>query len=180
MWSSIRAYARRQHGAAAAEFGVFVLILAPLILNLVDMGYYAYVRMQVENAAQAGAQAAYANCIATPPSASCEPNLSTAIDNAVHGTSLGTKVSWTNKPSGGNTMFTGSSPKGVDRYCPITATNTLSYTNSPSTNCSSTAASPGYYAKVSVSYTYRPVFSGATIASLFPSTITATTYQRLY
>jgi len=179
MIGRVHDFARERSGAAAAEFAMFVLILAPLLLNLGDMGFYAYVRMQVENAAQAGAQAAFANCSNTPANSANCPNLSTAVSSAVSSTSLGDKVSWTNK----STMFTGSAPQGVDTYCPSStnSTNAIVYTNSTSCDgTTSTGATPGTYARIDVSYTYTPLFKGATIASLFPATITATTYQRLY
>lgn len=175
----IRQFARETSGAAAAEFAMFVLILAPLLLNLGDIGYYAYVRMQVENAAQAGAQAAWANCVNKPATSASCPNLSTAVTSAVTSTSLGSAVSWTNS----STMFTGSAPQGVDTYCPSSAgsTNAIVYSNAAScSSTTSTGAPPGTYARIDVSYPYQPLFKGATIASLFPATITATTYQRLY
>jgi Flp pilus assembly protein TadG len=171
-------FVRQTSGAAAAEFAMFVLILAPLLLNLGDIGYYAYVRMQVENAAQAGAQAAWANCSTKPASSANCPNLSNAVTSAVTSTSLGNLVSWTNSSS----MFTGTAPRGVDTYCPTAtnSTNALVYSSSNCSNTSSTGSTPGTYARIDVSYTFRPLFRGATIASLFPATITATTYQRLY
>ena len=120
-----------EDGAAAAEFAMFAVILAPLLLNLGDMGYYAYTRMEVENAAQNAAQAAWANCSASTPSqTNCDPTgtkpMTNAIDNAVKSTSLGNLVTWTNKSQ----LWTDTShPYGVDTYCPDSTTNSIAYSN---------------------------------------------------
>jgi hypothetical protein len=77
-------------------------------------------------------------------------------------------------------MWSGS-PPGVTTYCPDSATNSLVTNSAASCNStSSTGAAPGTYAKIQTSFTFRPMFAGATIAALFPATITATAYQRLY
>lgn len=174
----MRRWWTEEAGAAAAEFAMFIVFLVPLLLNLIDLGYYVYVRMQVENAAQSGAQAAWANCSKDPASATNCPNLSTAVTSAVQSTNLGTGVTWTNSAN----MWSGT-PPGVTFYCPNSATNSLVQQNAKTPACSSTTSTgtaPGTYAKISVSYTFTPIFSGATIASLLPATITSTTYQRLY
>jgi Flp pilus assembly protein TadG len=171
MSATIRARVRHwladEDGAAAAELGIFVLILAPIILNLVDMGSYAYQRMELENAAQAGAQAAWANCTSAPVSA-CT-NLSPAVAAAVQSTSLGSNVSWTNS---------GTYASDAGYYCPDGANNAF-VAATVSTTCTNTNALAGYYAKISVSFTFRPVFSAPTIASLFPNPITQTTWTRI-
>jgi Flp pilus assembly protein TadG len=174
-------FARAESGAAAVEFAMFALVLAPLILNLGDLGYYAYTRMEVENAAQAGAQAAWANCpppsspTAAASSTNC-PQLSNAVTSAVQSTGLGSNVTWSNS----STVWSGGAPNGVATYCPVSTTNQLVQQNSTCSATNSTGAAPGTYVMIQTSYTFTPLFKGATIASLFPSTITATTYQRLY
>jgi Flp pilus assembly protein TadG len=169
-------YLRNTGGAAAAEFAMFAVVLAPLLMNLGDMGYYAYVRMEVENAAQAGAQAAWANCSASTPSATNCPDMTNAITSAVQSTSLGSNVTWTNSAD----MWSATGhPYGVDTYCPDSSTNSLVYSNATCSDTTSTDAAPGTYVKITVSYTFHPLFRGATIASLFPATITRSTYQRL-
>jgi Flp pilus assembly protein TadG len=167
-----------EDGAAAAEFAMFAVILAPLLLNLGDMGYYAYTRMEVENAAQNAAQAAWANCSAsTPSAANCDPAMTNAITSAVASTSLGNKVTWSNS---GKLWTDTSHPYGVDSFCPDSTTNSIAYTNAAScSSTTSTGTTPGTYVRITVSYTFTPLFRGATIASLFPATISRTTYQRL-
>ena len=60
--SIIRAVRADTSGAAASEFALLAISLVLGLLNAVDMGRYEYQRLQVENAAQAGAQAAWHTC----------------------------------------------------------------------------------------------------------------------
>jgi hypothetical protein len=88
---------------AGIEFGVTGLLLVIGLLNAVDVGFYAYRRMEVENAAEAGAQKAWNTCNdpssmlpATQLNASGSPNcpgLNAAITTAIQSTTLGTAVS---------------------------------------------------------------------------------------
>ena len=65
---------RSSQGNAAMEFGIVAPMLATIFVPLVDLGMGFYQKMQVENAAQAGAQYAMAHGWN-----------STAIQNAVTG-----------------------------------------------------------------------------------------------
>src|SRR5947209_13981249 len=87
-------------GAAAVEFGFVGLMFITGVLNAFELGRFAYQRMQVENAAYAGAQAAWKTCDFTMlPATQMQtatqtqkcPNLNTAVTAAIRGTSLGTK-----------------------------------------------------------------------------------------
>ena len=49
-------FVRDRRGAAAAEFALIVPLLAAMVVLTVDLGMGVYSKMQVENAAQAGAQ----------------------------------------------------------------------------------------------------------------------------
>lgn len=174
--SRLRTFVRDDDGAAAAEIGMFVLIVVPLLLNLADLGGYVYQRMEVYNAAQAGAQAAFANCSVKPASSTNCPNMSTAVTSAVRSTILGSDVIWSNSA----TIWTN---PDVTYYCPNSATNSLVSQAGATPMCSATTSTnttPGTYAKITVSYNFRPMFAGATIASLFTTPITTTTYMRLY
>src|SRR5258706_12323018 len=64
---SWRRYCREQRGAAAVEFAMVLTLLTVPVLNVVDLAFYAWDRMQLDNAAQVGAQAAWATCF-TPAS----------------------------------------------------------------------------------------------------------------
>ena len=93
-------------GVSAIEFALFGGILSLAILNITDVSIYIYRRMQVENATQMGAQAAWAYCDPSQPgnanilpaTTKCSalkpnPGLNAVIDTALHSTSLGTAVS---------------------------------------------------------------------------------------
>jgi len=85
-----------QRGVSAIEFSFFAGLLSFALLNTADVSIYIYQRMELENATQMGAQAAWKTCDPSngklPATTSC-PGLTTAITNAVQSTSLGTKVS---------------------------------------------------------------------------------------
>ena len=63
---------RGEHGAGAVEFAIGATLLAGLLIPLIDLGMGFYQKMQVQDAAQAGAQYALAHGWN-----------STAIENAV-------------------------------------------------------------------------------------------------
>jgi Flp pilus assembly protein TadG len=81
-------------GLAAVDFAITGTMLVFGLLNAVDLGYYIYRRMEVENAADAGAQAVMKTCDqnSLPATTNCS-GLNAAITSAIHNTSLGTAVS---------------------------------------------------------------------------------------
>lgn len=87
-----------QRGASAIEFSFFAGLLAFALLNTVDISRYIYQRMEFENATQMGVQAVWKTCdpntlpYPLPATINCA-QMSTAVTNAVHSTSLGTNVS---------------------------------------------------------------------------------------
>src|SRR5215467_11034235 len=89
-------FCRDQRGAAAIEFAAAAMLLVVGVLNGVDFGYYTYQRMEVENAAQVGAQVAWKTCYDTssmlPATTNCG-GLTDAIRSAIQMTSLGSNVS---------------------------------------------------------------------------------------
>src|SRR5205807_7003870 len=154
-----RALRGETRATAAIEFAGAASLLSVGLLNAVDVGYYMYQRMQVENAAQVGAQAAWKTCTQSmlPATQNCA-GLNTAIAAAVHSTSLGTAVG----------LAAGYPAEGY--YC-ANASNALqsvgSLSNRP-TDCSAAGnanASPGDYLQVRVSYSYAPLFPGITVMS---------------
>ena len=84
-----------ERGASALEFAIFVGMLAFGLLNTADISIYIYKRMQLENAAEMAAQAAWKACDPSkgylPATLSC-PNLTTTITHAAQSTALGTQV----------------------------------------------------------------------------------------
>jgi Flp pilus assembly protein TadG len=170
MLKSLDTYLRRDDGAVAAEFAMFLILLVPLLVNIIDIGAYVFQRMQVDNAAQAASQAAWANCTSRPIGTQtlddhC-PNLAPAVTGAIASTTLGEAVTLS------NTIAT-----DAQTYCPDPANQDL--VASTAATCDATGSPPGYYVKVTVSYPFQPIFAGATIASAFTTPLTATTWTRI-
>jgi Flp pilus assembly pilin Flp len=163
-----------QKGVSAIEFSLFVGFLAFGLLNTADVSIYIYKRMQVENATEMGAQAAWKACDITqlPATTNC-PGLMTSVQNAIQSTSLGTQVSlqagypaegWYCVDSSGVLQYDSAitSPKPVD--CSAWGTPTMK---------------PADYIKLGTTYTYTPLFTGVTVASAFTSPIVKTALMRL-
>jgi Flp pilus assembly protein TadG len=175
---------RSRHGAAAAEFAILVPVLTLPLLNIVDLGYYAYQRMQVGNAALAGAEEArsFCNTAAKLPATSSNcPGFGVDEAIAINSTSLGSHVA----------LVSGYPLEGY--YCTLTTgalqlvgtTGTIGNPPAGAPDCtgvtgaSSANAVPGDYIQVQVTYTYTSVFPGMTVAALLPGTITQTSWSRL-
>ena len=162
-----------QRGLAAIEFAFFASILSFALLNVTDISIYIYQRMEVEYAAEVGAQAAWKTCDLKqlPATKNCS-GLSTAVTNAVQSTSLGTRV----------TLQSGYPSEGY--YC-VNSSNALQYMSDVSSrpsDCSNAGMSnlqPGDYIKGQTTFSYAPLFPGITVASAFSTPITKTTMMRL-
>jgi Flp pilus assembly protein TadG len=161
--SALRAYLHHECGAAAAEFAIWLLVLAPTLVNVVDLALYAYDKTQVANAAQSAAQAAYsayAKCTGT--AASCA-SLGTAVTNAISNSSfLGPKI----------TTATASSTEQY--YCADVTTGLLTANGTSSSVCSS-GATAGWYYPLKVTYTFTPPFAGLSVINLLNSSTTQCT-----
>jgi len=172
-----------KRGTAAIEFAAAASLLAFSVLNVVDIGLYIYARMQTENAAQAGAQAAWKACndpsMLPATKTGCDPAgagkdyLTPAITAAIQSTGLGTKVS----------LAAGYPAEAY--YCP-TASNTLQEVGTLSSrpaDCSAAGnanATPGDYIKIGVTYSYSPLFPGISVMGTSGITsITQTSWMRL-
>lgn len=173
---AFRLFRRDTRGVAAVEFSIAATMLIVGILNAVDLGLYEYRRMQVENAAQVGAQAAWKACYDTsamlPATTKCT-GLNDAITAAIQSTSLGTAVSLTS----------GYPTEGY--YCVNTSgvLQSVGDLSSRPANCSDAGNSstlPGDYIQVSVSYAYAPLFSNLTVMGASGiSSISMTSWMRL-
>lgn len=168
-----RRWWRAKSGLAAIEFALIAGFLSVAVLNVADIAVFSFDQIQVNNATQMGAQAAWAACDLNhlPATTKCS-GMNAAITAAVQSTSLGTAVSLqSNSPAEG-------------WYC-VSSGGTLQYMASyasPPADCSAagnTAVQPGDYVQVQTTYTYAPIFPGLSVASVFPTTITATSYVRL-
>jgi hypothetical protein len=100
------------------------------------------------------------------------PGLTAKVTAAVQSTSLGTNV----------TLQSGSPAEGF--YC-LNSSNALVYVSSVSTkpaNCSSVGEAslqPADYIQIQTTFTYAPLFTGITVASLLTTPITSTALIRL-
>jgi Flp pilus assembly protein TadG len=165
---------RNRRGSAAVEFAMVATLLMAGVLNAVDLSYYLFTRMQVENAAEMGAQAAWKACdpAALPATRNC-PRLTAAVSAAVQSTALGARVS----------LLPGSPTEGY--YC-VDASNALQPVGTLSSkpvDCSAAgdaSVQPGDYLQVQVTSVYTPLFPGiSAIGATGIGSIAATSWMRL-
>jgi Flp pilus assembly protein TadG len=162
-----------RRGVVAIEFAIFAGLLSYAIINVTEISIYIYQRMQVENATEMAAQAAWKNCdiMNLPATTNCSA-LTNAVQNALHSTSLGTRVA----------LQTGSPSEGY--YC-LNASNTLEYVSNVSSkpaNCSAVgmpSLKPADYIRIDTTFVYKPLFPGMTVADNFGTPITKTAWMRL-
>jgi Flp pilus assembly protein TadG len=163
-------------GAAAVEFALVALFLVGGLINAAEVGRYEYQLLQVENAAEVGAQTAWTVCnnLATmvPATTNCT-GLNSAMTTAIQSTNLGTAVK----------LASGYPAEGY--YCVNTTTNALQLvggvTSKPA-NCSAAgnaSVGPGDYIQVGVSFTYTPLFTGMTVMGSSSQSIFRTSWMRL-
>lgn len=180
VFDAFRHYRRDQAGAAAVEFALVVTLLTVPVLNVIDLAMYAWDRMQVDNAAQMGAQAAWTTCAATtnhpatPNSYANCTGMPAAVTQAVRSTSLGANVTWSATAEGYYCILPGGTLKFV-----------VAATGNPPSDCSKSGIGglstdkPGDYVQISVQYTFTPIFRAVSIASALASPITRTAWTRL-
>jgi Flp pilus assembly protein TadG len=173
LWSLARALRGDSRAVAAIEFAIIASVLAIAALNVADISVFLFDRLQVENAAEMGAQAAWASCDLNhiPATSKCS-GWTTVVGTAVHSTALGSSVS----------VASGFPSEGY--YC-VNSSGSLQYmsdTSSKPADCTAAGVStnaPGDYVQVQVTYSYAPMFSGITVAGAFPTTISETSWMRL-
>jgi Flp pilus assembly pilin Flp len=162
-----------RRGVVAIEFAIFAGILSYAILNVADISIYIYQRMQVENATQMAAQAAWQTCdmLSLPATTNC-PGLINAVQSALHSTSLGTRIS----------LQAGSPSEGY--YCLDSADvlQRVSDVTSKPADCSAVGSSnlqPADYIRIDTTFPYKSLFPGVTVADSFATPITKTAWMRL-
>ena len=148
-------------GDASIEFALVAPILVLLLLNSVDLSFLIWAKMEVENAAQMGAQAASVTCSSGPLQATTNcANLNSSVTTAIHGTSLSTGVSQASgSPTANYGCPSGTSLVSVGTYSSPPNPFDCSSIGNPSDN-------PGDYVSpviVGVTYSYAPVFSGLSV-----------------
>lgn len=168
----IRRFGRDRRGVAAIEMSLVASAFAAALLNAVDVGRYAYVLMEAEQATQAGAQAAFVTCDSAhlPATQNC-PMLTSAVTTAIQNTTLGSAVSL-------------NGPVSEAYYC-VNGSGVLTYAagvNSKPSDCSgfgNPSGAPGLYVQVSTTYHYSPIFGSFSIARNFPATVNKTAWMRM-
>lgn len=168
----LRGFAADEGGLAAIEMALVSVLFAGAVMNAVEIGRYGVTIMQVNNAAQAGASAAYGACDAehVPATTNCS-ELNAAVDTAMASTTLGTRI-------------TRGSSYNEGWYC-VNAAKQLQYISSPGSkpaDCSAAqnpSAAPGLYLGVQATYPFRPMFPGLTLAASFTTPINRTAWMRM-
>jgi len=167
-------FRRDQRGAAAAEFVLVLPLLIILMLTITDFGLYIYAGMEVSTAAENAAQAIYVTCAGTgnvPAAGNC--SYAGAETAAAQHSPLGNRVRIRST---------------TENYYCVNSSGTLvalsgTFPGNKAPDCTSVDASnndsPGDYVVVTVSVTYRPAYSGFSLASMFAGPITRTVWMRL-
>lgn len=171
---AVRRLAGDRQGAATIEVALTSLFMVYSVMNVADISIYAYARMQVQNAAQMGAQAVYEACGSDdlPATSECA-DINAAVLRGIQSTALGNRV----------TLKSGSPTEGW--YC-INASNALQYMsayNSKPADCSGAGMAglqPGDYIMVETQYTFSPLFpTNTTVGSLLNTRMSASALVRL-
>lgn len=169
----LRDFIREAEGAAAIEFAVIALTLAVSVMNAADIGLYLYQRMEVENATQMAAQAAWQACDLKqlPATLNC-PSLGAAMAKGLQGTSLGSAV----RLAAG---YPTEAYYCVDQTGALADVADVSHKPADCTSVGAPTASPSDYIVVQTSFTYAPLFPGLSVAGMFQTAMTRTAYMRL-
>lgn len=189
-------FTKSSRGAAAVELAMVLPILTIPMVNIVDLGTYAYTRMQVQNAALTGADQVRSVCAAqgafTPPATHTGSGYcaltAAMVTKYIQNTSLGTSVT-----------LAASTPVVEAYYCTLTtgALQQVGTSGTPGTPPSANSpcsaytapsgkawsdptAAPGDFIQIKVTYTFTPIFAGVSVTSLLPSPITQTGLARLW
>jgi Flp pilus assembly protein TadG len=184
-WARLR---RSERGAAATEFSLVAIVLVYIFVNLIDVGMYVYDKIELQNAGQALMEKIFLYCPPgsgyTPVTTKCNNNLSSTIENtAVQNTSLGTKVTIVPITTATSDCVVGNTLKLCEGWMCVTTGGGL--TDSGASIGTSNPAScangnrPGDYIYATVTYTYAPVFSRLTVASLLTTPITYKAWMRV-
>lgn len=167
-------FGRDARGVAAIEFAFIASAVGLTMLNVSDIAIFLFDKLEVENATQMGAQAAFATCPYTslPATTNCS-GLNNAITAAIQSTSLGAgPVLASGYPSEAYYCVNGNG--ALTSVGEVTAARP-----GDCTAAGSSSTKPGDYLLVRTSYTFSPLFGGVSVAALLPATITSTAWVRL-
>lgn len=163
---------RDERGVAAVEMALVGSLLAVALMNVAEVGRYAYLAMEVNAAAQAGAQAALVKCDPgeTPVTINC-PEAEDAIETAITGTSLREQV--TLRDAVDEDWFCLNSEGALQEMSPA---------DSKPTDCADAGVPggrPALYLRLRTAFTYEAMFPGLTIVQALPETIERSAIMRL-
>lgn len=193
-------FCRDERGSAAVEFAIWIAALAVPTCGAVDIGFYGFQTLQVHNAAQMAAQAAWAVCNTSalqPATANCGGSgaaLNAAIQKGEQSTPLGSRITL----SAGSEKFwcvnaAGAlvEPSGVTDGAIATKSGDVDTSGNDTAGSAngktcaygaSGSASPGDYIIVTVHYAYHPIFKFLSVVNLInggSATITQTAWTRI-
>lgn len=183
-------FRRDQSGAAAAEFVLWIALLTLPILSGIDIGYYAFQRMQLETAAEAAVEMAWHTCgVSALPTATCKPpgpnnpTVAGVMQSAAQATSLGTGVS---VPAASivEGYYCSNGSGALVKVGSLGTTTTAPTKPTPHFDCSGAVANsttaPGDYVQATATYTYTPLFASTSLVTLLGgATMTRTAWLRL-
>jgi Flp pilus assembly protein TadG len=166
-------------GAAAAEMALILPAIAFVLLNVVDLGSYIWHKMQVDLAAHEAVGAARVLCDESDATHALPATVAgnctgydTAMTAAAQTTSLGTGVTIGSTTEAyycantdGELVHVAAVDGTVPDDCDATVTGSTS--------------KPGLYISTVASYSFSPVFPGASVASVLTTPITRTAWLRL-
>lgn len=171
----LRRLSRDTGGAASAELALILPGIAFVLLNVVDLSTYIFVKMQVDLAAHEAVGAARVLCNTSaklPATINCGSTLNSTMTAAAQSTTLGSQVTIANT---------------TEKYYCANATGTLvevaAANGTPPATCTGTVSgstsAPGIYIRTTASETFSPVFPGASVTSLLTTPVTRTAWLRL-
>lgn len=149
--------------------------IAFIFLNVADLSFYIFSKMQVDLAAHEAVGAARVLCDTSaklPATTNCGGTLTSTMLSAARSTTLGNNVTL-GTPT--EAYYCATSAGVLNQVAAVGATVPA--------NCSATVAGstakPGDYISVTGSYSFSPIFPGASVAAVLPATITRTAWLRL-
>jgi Flp pilus assembly protein TadG len=145
VWKAVRKFMTGESGAALVEFTVFAPMLVAIAVYTMDFGLLHYAKMEVQNAAQAGAEYAIVNNGYDP--LNIAPILSAVT---------------------GATKFTAVTP-AVSQFCGCPTATALTKCSDSCDTCTTCVSTKGHYVTVTATPTtsYTPLIRFGVMASSY-------------
>jgi Flp pilus assembly protein TadG len=177
----IKSFWRDTEGVAAVEFALVGTLLFGLLANILDVSWYMYLGMQVENAVQNASRAGFVACdpyVQLPATKNCGTKFPTAVEGALHNTTLKSTVTWVNKPP---VAAYAANNLPLEAYYCVDSNGKLAFAGAASlpTAPTSPCNPAAIYVRIVAAYDYTPFMPGLSVASLFGNKITREAFTRL-